>query len=107
MTTQEKEILLKAWNTFGEDAQLDMLVEECAELIQAVNKYKRAKVKGGIINTDNAKNHLSEEITDVENMLYQVKMGLALADNIWSWRHMKIGRLRVRVEEIRNKNLEN
>ncbi len=107
MTTQEKEILIEAWNKFGEDAQLDMLVEECAELIQAVNKYKRAKAKGGVTNIDNAKNHLAEEITDVENMLCQTKKGLTLDNDIWTWRHLKIGRLRVRLEEIKNKNLEN
>lgn len=28
---------------YGMEAQLDVLQEECAELIQAVSKYKRAK----------------------------------------------------------------
>lgn len=50
---------------FGIDNQLDMLTEECAELIQAINKYKR--------NTANSYVNLAEEIADVEIMLQQIK----------------------------------
>ena len=107
MQINEYLTLNKAWETFGEEAQLDMLVEECAELIQAVNKYKRAKAKGGSVNIENAKIHLAEEITDVRNMLYQVDEGLNLKDYLKVWKHLKIGRLHVRLEEIENKNLEN
>lgn len=106
MQINEYITLTKAWKTFGEDAQLDMLVEECAELIQAVNKYKRAKAQGVSIRVDNAKNHLAEEITDVENMLFQVKDGMGLKDYMKGWKHLKIGRLHVHLQEIENKNLE-
>lgn len=57
---------------YGYEAQSNQLIEECAELIQAVNKYRRAKGKGRdkeLIALDN----LVEEITDVEIMLEQIK----------------------------------
>ncbi len=47
---------------YGLDEQLNMLQEECAELIQAVSKYKRKEQLGD----------LYEEITDVKIMLQQV-----------------------------------
>lgn len=49
---------------YGLDEQLNMLQEECAELIQAVSKYRR-KEKLGVTN-------LYEEMTDVKIMLQQV-----------------------------------
>lgn len=48
---------------YGLDPQLDQLTEECAELIQAVNKYRRT---GDFTN-------LVEELADVEIMTAQVE----------------------------------
>ena len=47
---------------YGLDEQLNMLQEECAELIQAVSKYKRTGKLG----------NLDEEITDVKILLKQI-----------------------------------
>lgn len=47
---------------YGLDEQLNMLQEECAELIQAVSKYRRT---GKLENLD-------EEITDVKILLKQI-----------------------------------
>ena len=38
------EIITKAVETFGEDAQLSMAQEEAAELIAAINQWKRGRV---------------------------------------------------------------
>ena len=46
---------------YGLDKQLDMLQEECAELIQAVSKYKRTRTTA-----------IVEEMADVYIMLYQI-----------------------------------
>ena len=54
---------------YGEANQLNQLQEELAELIVAINKYRR--------NADNITN-LVEEIADVEIMLRQIKYLLAL-----------------------------
>lgn len=68
MTNQEKktERLLKAavllW---GPQAQLDVLKEECAELIVAASHYKRGR--------KDAKDNLIEEIADVELMCQQAR----------------------------------
>lgn len=51
---------------YGLDEQLNMLQEECAELIQAASKYKRRKLIDDY-------QHIVEEIADVEIMIAQVK----------------------------------
>lgn len=56
---------------YGADKQLDMLVEECAELIQAIQKYKRYK---DIPGDGEAFDNLIEEIADVENIIEQIKL---------------------------------
>lgn len=55
---------------YGLSSQMDQTVEECAELIQALNKYKR----NTCIST---KENILEEIADVEIMLEQMKWLLA------------------------------
>ena len=42
ITSKQQEILKQAISQYGIGAQLDMAVEECAELIQSINKLKRA-----------------------------------------------------------------
>lgn len=69
---------------YGYEAQSNQLVEECAELIQAVNKYRRAVHGIGepvaeykkVVALDN----LIEEIADVELMITQVKYLLQILD---------------------------
>ena len=57
------EILKKAINLFGAENQENMCIEECAELIQAINKKHRG-----------LKHNIPEEIADVEIMLEQLKI---------------------------------
>lgn len=49
---------------YGMESQIDILQEECAELVQAVSKYKRGK--------DDDFSHLLEEMADVTIMIEQV-----------------------------------
>lgn len=62
---------------YGYEAQSNQLIEECAELIQAVNKYRRASTSLGIPVNEEKKaiafDNLKEEIVDVEIMLEQIK----------------------------------
>ena len=58
------EIWRKAWKLWGADAQLDMISEECTEIIKAVNKLKRKKKTKYSLCVDELK-HLTEEIADV------------------------------------------
>ena len=81
MITQELKTIAKY---YGYEAQSSQLVEECAELIQAVNKYRRAVLGVGQPVADHkravALNNLIEEIADVEIMLGQVKYLLQIPD---------------------------
>ena len=60
---------------YGEDAQSLQLAEECAELIQAIIKFRRAKGLGQttVVDYKAALANLIEEIADVELMIEQVK----------------------------------
>lgn len=50
------------WEKWGEEAQIDMVMEEAAELIQAVAKFKRAKSP---VKAIEALTHVAEEFGDV------------------------------------------
>ena len=87
----------KAQAKWGQEAQLDMVIEECAELIDAIQKRRRGKV-------DSVK--VVEEGVDVEIMIEQLKVILeepALWENI---RTDKLDRLQRRLEGKANKALE-
>ncbi len=91
MNQDQLNVLNEAWQKYGKAPQMDMLVEECAELIQAVNKERR---KPGFV----SENHLAEEIADVEIMLHQVKSGLGLNEQVEAWKEGKVKRLAERIK---------
>lgn len=64
---------------YGYEAQSLQLVEECAELIQAVSKYRRVAAKGEDEKLI-ALGNLIEEIADVEIMLEQIKYLLKIPE---------------------------
>jgi len=76
----------KAVKVWGIDAQKDMVVEECAELINAIIKYRRGRV--GI-------EQVVEECVDVEIMLNQMKeyYNTALWESTKSRKLLKLERL--------------
>lgn len=74
-----KEDLRKIADHKGYEEQSNQLIEECAELIQAVSKYRRATTA---IGKAKALQNLIEEIVDVEIMLEQVKYLLKISDNV-------------------------
>ena len=57
----------------GLDAQLEQTIEECSELILAIQKYKRHGQKDDGFDTYYLA-HIGEEIVDVEIMIDQLKM---------------------------------
>ena len=68
---KEQELKAKAiFEHYGLDNQLRILQEECAECIQAVSKYQRAKDAGKPI--AQTKTALMEEIADVMIMVAQI-----------------------------------
>ena len=85
---------------YGYEAQSNQLVEECAELIQAVSKYRRAGGNGQITTkkADIALENLVEEIVDVEIMLEQIKHLLDIPeDNLQALKIFKINRTKERM----------
>lgn len=86
-----REMNLETAKYYGYEAQSNQLVEECAELIQAVNKYRRVETGLG--------QPVVEEIADVELMLEQVKYLLQIPeDELLAVKTFKVNRTRERME---------
>lgn len=80
------EIHKAAIEYYGEEAQENQCIEECAELIQAINKKHRGK-----------DNNIPEEIADVEICLEQLKMINQCADEVEKYKAEKTERLKARI----------
>ena len=76
-----------ALEKWGYDAQLDMVIEECSELILAIQRYRRKRCEAIDI---------QEEIADVEIMLSQMRV-LFGDKNIDEFKANKIMRLKERI----------
>lgn len=80
---------------YGYMGQKDMLIEELAELIQALNKFERYEHESGFLA------NLIEEVADVEIMLTQVKYLLGINERVEHAKFFKIDRQIKRIEEGR------
>lgn len=63
----------RAIEKWGEGYQICQCMEECAELIQALNKYRRAWNTRDHCKIEEAKAHVREEMADVCVMLDQME----------------------------------
>ena len=73
--TETKSIFNQSIIKYGKEAQCRQAMEECAELIQATNKCLRYP------NDQKRLDNLTEEICDVEIMLYQLKVMFGISDD--------------------------
>lgn len=96
----------KCWEIarfYGFDAQTNQLIEECAELIQAINKYKRQYLRGQPVRESGDKtprDMIVEEIADVEVMLCQIKQLFCILEpEIEDVTERKIERTMMRMQE--------
>jgi NTP pyrophosphatase (non-canonical NTP hydrolase) len=117
MTGQElaQEIILKdAVENFGVLSQLDMAIEECAELIQAINKIKRTFSVSELLEIKNGKEFKSvkdaitygnacSEIADVKIMMKQLEYIFSSA-HVSVSEERKLTRLKYRIEEFKKTN---
>lgn len=87
MMTKE-EIYKAAIKRWGRLSQIEMIVEECSELIQAIQKQKRY---GNIEN-------VIEEIADVEIMCEQARMLFDTGGKVDIAKDFKINRLKERLK---------
>ena len=85
----EQELMQVAIYKWGISSQLDMAVEECAELIKAIQKYRRNSEYQPIV----------EESVDVELMLEQLKIIFPAPELRANIRTEKLARLKKLVEE--------
>ena len=70
----KEELYKLALETYGDEAQINQGIEEMAELIQAVNKFRRMR---NPVTFDN----IAEEIADVEIMMDQYKQIYGITEN--------------------------
>lgn len=86
-----RDILKRAIETYGAEAQLNVAIEELSELIKEICKHKRgAKNAGAII----------EEMADCYIMLQQMEMIFGLGSTVISdAMELKVNRLKKRLEE--------
>ena len=72
MTPEERnKILVRAIATYGEESQIDMAIEEMAELTKALCKLKRAKTTA---ERDAAIGNIIEETADVQITIDQINI---------------------------------
>lgn len=98
----DKELLNKAIDTYGIEEQLLQTVEECAELIQAINKWRRSKDRENI---KDAVDHLAEEISDCIIMLEQAKI-IAGEHKVNWWIDFKLQRLAGKLDAKAGEHVE-
>ena len=76
MDEKQTEKALEILEHYGAEKQRRQLVEECAELIQAVTKLERAQESGDIGKITEKVLELVGELVDVRIMLQQITMSL-------------------------------
>lgn len=76
MNKEQMEKALIILEHYGAEKQRRQLVEECAELIQAVTKLERAQESGDIGKITEKTLEMVGELVDVRIMLQQVTMSL-------------------------------
>ena len=88
--TRENEILLSALTKWGAGMQTVMVFEEMAELQKELCKNLRGKDNRG---------YIAEEIADVRIMLDQMVILHDCAEDVDTWRKVKLGRLEKRLSD--------
>ena len=96
MKADERKVFTEAIAKYGEDEQMRIAQEECAELIQAISKYHRAQSNPDGRYLERAKDNLIEEIADVSIMVDQLK--LMVKGSHTEMRAARVQRLAIRMK---------
>lgn len=101
---QEKSILQKAVETYGVNAQIDVAVEEMAELTKALMKDRRNCTfgKGGFGVLVSGRASVEDGIADALIMLEQLQMIFSSEYRVERIKKEKIQRLENRLQEAQN-----
>ncbi len=108
MTTSKEycDVICDAIDTYGREAQTDMCIEECSELIKALLKFRRLTIEERLTAKGmKVLENIQEEIADVQIMLWQMEMlyGYGCVDGEIE---EKIDRLKERIETIKKPHQE-
>lgn len=69
------DVLCDAIDTYGREAQTDVCIEECSELIKALIKYRRLPIEERLAAKGmKILENIQEEIADVQIMLWQMEL---------------------------------
>ena len=107
MEEQHEKKLRTIADHYGYEAQSRQLIEEMAELTQAINKLwridsKKSEITWNYSDHVEAYKHIIEEVADVEICLEQVKWLLNIDESVLDeWKQMKIERSINRIEKER------
>lgn len=98
----------KIADTYGYDAQSRQLIEECAELTQAINKvWRLEQVKNRTVTQDIdlsfAKEHLVEELADVQIMIEQM---VYMLNCEYDFNNEKLRKIKRQLERMTAKQVE-
>lgn len=97
----KEQVFKQSIEIYGKEAQCRQAMEECAELIQAINKCLRYPDK------KESKPNLIEEIADVEIMIFQLKEMFNIDDNIVeNYKFLKATREKRRLAGVKNMESE-
>lgn len=89
MTEYERAVFAGALEKFGKKAQIDMVMEEMAELQKELCKNLRGEKN---------KSDIAEEIADVSIMLDQMMILFKAEKDVGRWRRFKVNRLMAHLE---------
>ena len=94
MTQEQMRNLNTIVETYGNDAQEDMAIEECSELVKAILKLRRSDEK-----TAEMREAVIDEIADVQIMLSQLEIIFNCVAEIEDRIDFKINRQMGRIKE--------
>lgn len=108
MTTSKEycDVICDAIDTYGREAQTDICIEECSELIKALLKFRRLPLEERLAAKGmKVLENIQEEIADVQIMLWQMELlyGYGCTEHEIE---RKIDRLKKRIEAIRKPHQE-
>jgi hypothetical protein len=105
MDKELESVYKRAVDVWGVEIQMGMMIEESAELIHSISKYRRSYNKSEDIKQD-AFNHLCEEVADVENMINQMRY--MLDDKIIDkYKEEKLKRTLEKIKKLENEKNSN
>lgn len=99
MDIETEKIYRDAIAKYGAASQLEMMVEECSEVIQAIQKIKRSNYTQDVTKIEQANLHLYEELADLTIVLEQVSLIFDI-ELINKFKAEKLERLKNRISGI-------